>query len=272
MEVLALNIVKKPIKSFKGDGKFVYVCYSLEDSEVVFPLLVKLEKNRYRIRYDECNQEEVKVDALRKHNIKNCEVFLAFLSQKALLSPYVLNQLEMAQALESNVFLVYIDGQETADSATRMFGEDVKGIKLDETDENDLMEVFDQLLKECQEPEKIEERVFSYEELLDEVYPDQENANKDSFINNTDQDSDKIKKAAASATKASAIAKKQKRQKNGRSFFNAVLVVGAMALIAFLIYLFFGEQISEMLSEENRVVNFILAFRSVFSVFTGIFR
>ena len=261
-----MSIVKKPIKSFKGDGKFAYVCYSLEDSEVVFPLLVKLEKARYRIRYDECNQDEIKVDALRKHNIKNCEVFLAFLSQKALQSLYVVNQLEMAQSFESNVFLVYIDGQETAEAAGRMFGEDVKGIRMDETDEAALMEVFDQLLKDCQEPEKIEERVLSYDELLDEVYPEQENANKDSSINNTEEDSDKIKKAAASATKASAMAKNQKRQKNSRSFINALLVVGGMVLIALLIYFFFGEQISEMLSEDNRVVNYIPVFRGFTSL------
>ena len=254
-----MNILKKPIKSFKGDGKFVYACYSLEDSEVVFPILVKLDQNRYRIRYDECNQEEVKVDALRKHNIKNCEVFLAFLSQKALQSPYVVNQLEMAQSFESNIFLVYIDGQETADNAARIFGPEVKGIRLDETDDETLTGVFDQLLKDCQEPEKIEERVLTYDELLDEVYPDQENANKEAYVNNTDQENDKIKKSAATATKASVAAKKQKRQKNGRSFLNAVLVVGAMALIAFLIYFLFGDQISEMLSEENRVVNFIPA-------------
>ena len=258
-----MNIIKKPIKSFKGDGKFVYVCYSLEDSEVVFPILIKLDENRCRVRYDECNQDEVKIEGLRKHNIKNCEVFLAFLSQKALQSLYVVNQLETAQTLGANVFVVSLDGLETADSASHMFGEGSKGIRLDETDENSFMEVMDQLLKDCQEPEKIEERVFSYEELLDEVYPDQENANKEAFINNTDTDNEKIKKAAASATKASSIAKKQKRQKNGRSFFNALLVVGAMALIAFLIYLFFGEQISEMLSEDNQVVNFIPALRGV---------
>ena len=267
-----MSIVKKPIKSFKGDGKFAYVCYSLEDSEVVFPLLVKLEKARYRIRYDECNQDEIKVDALRKHNIKNCDVFLAFLSQKALQSLYVVNQLEMAQTLQSNVFIVYIDGKETAESAGRMFGEDVKGIRLDETSEEELMEVLDQLLKDCQEPEKIEERVLSYDELLDEVYPDQDNSNKDAFVNNTEQDSDKIKKAAASATKASVIAKKQKRQKNGRSFLNAVLVVGVMALIAFIIYLFFSDQIAEMLSEDNQVVNFIPAFRGISGVIGAFFR
>ncbi len=262
-----MNIVKKPIKSFKGDGKFVYVCYSLEDSEVVFPILTKLDANRYRVRYDECNQEEVKVDALRKHNIKNCEVFLAFLSQKAMQSLYVVNQLEMAQSFEANIFLVYLDGQETADTAARMFGADVKGIRLDEIDDDILMEVMDQLLTDCQEPEKIEERVLTYDELLDEVYPNQENANKESFVNNTDQENETIKKSAASAAKAATAAKKQKRQKNGRSFLNAVLVVGVMALIALLIYLFFGEQISEMLSEENQMVNFIPAMRSVSRLF-----
>ena len=258
-----MNIIKKPMKSFKGDGKFVYVCYSLEDSEVVFPILVNLDRNRYRVRYDECNQEEVKVDPLRKHNIKNCEVFLAFLSQKALQSPYVVNQLEMAQTLEANIFLVYIDGQETADNAVRIFGPDVKGVRMDETDQETMTGVLDQLLKDCQEPERIVERVLTYDELLDEVYPDQENANKEAFLNITDQDNDKIKKSAASATKASNAAKKQKLQKNSRSFLNALLVVGAMAVIAALIYLFFGEQISEMLSEENRVVNFIPSLRII---------
>lgn len=267
MEVFELSIVKKPIKSFKGDGKFVYVCYSLEDSETVFPILIDLEKKRYRVRYDECNQEEEKVDALRKHNIKNCEVFLAFLSQKALQSPYVVNQLQMAQSFEDNIFLVYLDGQETSNQAANIFGSDVKGIRFDITDSDSMSDVLNQLLKDCQEPEKIEERVFTYEELLDEVYPDQENANKEAFINNTEQDNEKIKKSAATATKASAIAKKQKRQKNGRSFINAVLVVGVMALIAAIIYFLFGDQIAEMLSEDNKVVNFVPFFRD----FSGLF-
>ena len=251
-----MNIIKKPFKSFKGDGKFVYACYLLDDSEVVFPILTKLDKRRYRVRYDECNQEEIKVDALRKHNIKNCEVFLAFLSQKALQSPYVMNQLEMAQSFEANIYVVYLDGQETVESSSKIFGPEVKGIRVDETSEEELLEVLDQLLKDCQEPEKIEERVFTYEELLDEVYPDQENANKESFINNTDQENEKIKKSAASATMASSIAKTQKRQKNGRAFLNALLVVGAMALIAFLIYLLFGDQLNELLNPED-VVNFV---------------
>lgn len=253
-----MTIIKKPFKSFRGDGKFAYACYLLDDSETVFPLLTKLSERRYRIRYDECNQEEIQVDALRKHNIKNCEVFLAFLSQKALQSPYVVNQLEMAQSFDANVYLVCLDGQETFDMGLKMFGENVQGIRMDESDEETMLAVMDQLLKDCQEPEKIEERVFTYEELLDEVYPDQQNANNEAFVNTTDQDSDKIKKAAASSGKASLVAKTQKRQKNGRSFLNAVLVVGAMLAITFIIYLFFGDQIREVLHPDE-VVNFIPA-------------
>lgn len=253
-----MNIVKKPFKSFKGDGKFAYACYLLDDSETVFPLLTKLVDRRYRIRYDECNQEEIKVDALRKHNIKNCDVFLAFLSQKALQSPYVVNQLEMAQSFEANIYLVYLDGKETAEQASRMFGEGVNGIRMDESDEETVLAVMDQLLKDCQEPEKIEERVFTYEELLDEVYPDQQNDNHEAFVNTTDQNNDRIVKSAASANKAALVAKTQKRQKNSRSFINAILVVGAMLLIAFIIYLFFGDQIKEVLDPEE-VVNYIPA-------------
>lgn len=253
-----MNVIKKPFKSFRGDGKFAYACYLLDDSEAVFPLLTKLSERRYRIRYDECNQEEIKVDALRKHNIKNCEVFLAFLSQKALQSPYVVNQLEMAQSMEANIYLICLDGQQTMDQGLHMFGEDVQGIKTDESDEETILAVLDQLLKDCQEPEKLEERVFTYEELLDEVYPDQQNANNEAFVNTTDHDSDKIRKAAASSNKASLVAKTQKRQQNGRSFLNALLVVGAMIAIAALIYFFFGDQIKEVLNPDE-VVNFIPA-------------
>ena len=221
------------------------------------------------MRYDECNQDEIKVDALRKHNIKNCEVFLAFLSQKALQSPYVVNQLEMAQSFEANVYLIYLDGAETVEQAEHMFGEGVQGLRLDESDEEIALAVMDQLLKDCQEPEKLEERVFTYDELLDEVYPDQQNQNTEAFVNTTEQDSERIQKAAASASKASLIAKKQKRQKNGRAFFNALLVVGAMALIAFIIYLFFGDQINEVLHPDG-VVNFIPASSRLFSALSAL--
>lgn len=258
MEVFELN-VKKPFKSFKGDGKFVYACYSLDDSDYVFPFLLKLNERRYRIRYDEGVQEDIEDDALRKHNIKNCDVFLAFLSQKALQSPYVVNQLEMAQRFESNIYLVYLDGAQTVENAEHIFGADVKGIRVDESDEETVLGVMDQLLKDCQEPERIEERVFTYDELLDEVYPDQENSNKEAFINPTDQNNENISKSAAASAKASKIARTQKRQKTGRSFINAVLVVGAMLAIAFIIYYFFGEQLNEWLNPDD-VVNFAPVF------------
>ena len=164
----------------------------------------------------------------------------------------------MAQSFGSNVYVVSIDGKETVEQATRMFGEDTKSINLQESEEETVIEVLEQLLNECQEPEEIEERVLTYDELLDEVYPDQENANKEIFINNTDQENETIKKSAASAAKASKTAKTQRRQKNGRSFLNALLVVGAMIAIAFIIYLFFGDQLNEILHPDE-VVNFIPA-------------
>ena len=128
MEVLKVNPIKKPFKSYKGDGKFAYACYSLEDMDFVFPFLLKLNDNRYRIRYDEGVQDEVEVDALRKHNIKNCEVLLVFMSQKALSSIYFMKQLEMAQKLEITPYIIYLDHETTFAQGAQLFGEDVKGL------------------------------------------------------------------------------------------------------------------------------------------------
>ena len=247
--------IKKPFKSYKGDGKFAYACYTLEDSDYVFPFLLKLNEKRYRIRYDEGVQDEVAVDALRKHNIKNCEVLLVFMSQKALQSLYFMNQLEMAQKLEKIPYVIYLDGTATAEQAAKFLDENVKSIQADITDDDTMAEIMDQLLIDCQEPEKIEERVYTYDELLDEVYPDQVNASKDTFTAATTQDSKKIEASAAASSKAAKLAKTQKRSQNGRSFVNAVIIVGVMAAIVAIIYLFFGDQINEVLHPDE-VVNF----------------
>lgn len=248
--------VKKPFKSYKGDGKFAYACYSLSDSEFVFPLLLKLNNDRYRIRYDEGVQDEIEVDALRKHNIRNCDVFLAFISEKALLSPYFLNQIEKAKEFNDDIYVIYLDGNDTVNTASKFFDDRVKSVRVDECSNEMLYDIISQLLIECREPETIQERVYTYDELLDEVYPDQENLSRDTFDTTVQSDDSKIEASAASAAEAAQKAKKQKRKKTGASFINAVLVVGVMLAIAFAIYYFFGEQIRAVLYPDE-VVNYI---------------
>lgn len=253
--VFSLNI-KKPFNSYKGDGKFAYACYSIEDSDYVFPLLKTLNDNRYRIRYDEGVQEDEHVDALRKHNIKKCDIFLIFMSKNFLLSPYCLNQLELAQNFGVNMYMIYIDGPETVNQASKLFSERVNSIRTDECPDDVIMEVMEQLLESCLEPEKVEERVYTYEELLDEVYPGQKNESSGVFEATVSQDEAKIEKSAASAVKASKVAITQKHQKNGREFLNAVVVVIVMIVLVALLYFLFGDQLNEALNPDE-VVNFI---------------
>lgn len=248
-------IIKKPFKSYKGDGKFAYACYSIEDHEIVFPFLKQLVDERYRIRYDEGEQEEGVVDALRKHNIKRCEVFMACMSQHFLESPYCLAQLELAKASEDNIYVVYVDGGRTVDQVNKLFPEGVNSITLSECDEDVMLDIMNQLLKDCQDPPKVEDHVYTYEELLDEVYPGQENQGEEIFEATVNQDSEKIEKAAASASSSAKKAMTQKRQRRGRELLNAIVVVGVMALIALVLYFLFGDQIQQALHPDE-VVNF----------------
>lgn len=245
--------VKKPFKSYRGDGKFAYACYSLSDSEYVFPLLLKLNNDRYRIRYDEGVQEEIQVDALRRHNIRNCEVFLAFISENALLSPYFLNQIEKAKEFDVNIYVIYLDGNETVTKASKFFDARVKSVRVDECNDEVMYEILAQLLTECREPESVGERVYTYDELLDEVYPDQENMSRDTFDTMVQSDNEKIEASAASASDAAKSAKRQKRKKNVASFVNALLVLAVMLAIAFVIYYFFGDQIRALLFPEEEI-------------------
>lgn len=250
--------LKKPFNSYKGDGQFAYACYAIDDSDTVFPILKKLDAERYRIRYDEGVQDEIEVDALRKHNIKKCDVFLVFMSQNFLLSPYCLNQLELAQNFEVNTYIVYLDGEPTVSMASKLFPEQVPSLRLDETPEDTVLDVLSQLLdqNQCQEPEREEEHVYTYNELLDEVYPGQKNESSGVFEATVNQDTEKIEKSAASASSASKVASTQKRTRKAKELINAIIVVGVMILIAIVLYFFFGDQINEILNPDE-VVNFI---------------
>ena len=251
--------IKKPFNSYKGDSKFAYACYSVKDSDIVFPFLKKLNEERYRIRYDEGVQEDDTVDALRKHNIKKCDMFLMFMSNNFLLSTYCLNQLELAKQFGVNMYMIFVDHGESFDQANRLFAERVNSISMNECSDDVILDVMNQLLETCQEPPKVDEHIYTYEELLDEVYPDQQNESSSLFEATVNQDSEKIEKSAASAAKAAKTAITQKRQRKSREFFNAVLVVGVMVVIALLILFFFGDQINEVLHPDE-VVNFIPAF------------
>ncbi len=254
--------LKKPFNSYKGDGKFAYACYSLEDSDFVFPFLLKLSNDRYRIRYDEGVQDNIEVDALRKHNIKKCEIFLVFISQKALLSPYFLNQIEMAKQFDCDIYLIYLEGGDTVEQASKFFDPRTRNIKVDECTDELLYDIVTQLLVDCREPELIEEKHLTYDELLDEAYPDQENQNKISVDSEEQFDSEKLDKSAAYATQAAEKAKNQKRKKTNTSFFNAILVVGVMIVIVVIAFYFFGDQINEFLGLSDDV-GYISAFKQV---------
>lgn len=257
--------VKKPFKSYKGDGKFAYACYVLDDSEFVFPFLLKLNDKRYRIRYDEGVQDEVEVDALRKHNIRNCETFIAFMSAKAIASQYFLNQIEIAQRFNVNIYVIYIDGASTVEQGSKFFDARVGSIRADECSEDTMFDIVCQLLLSCQEHEDEIKRVYTYDELLDEVYPNEENKSKEAFNPVSQEDSKKIEVSAASAVDASKLAKKQKRKKNGLAFLNAVLVVGVMVVIAICLFIFFGDQIMAFLYPDE-VVNFVPVFANIKNV------
>lgn len=254
--------VKKPFKSYKGDGKFAYACYALDDSDFVFPFLLKLHNQRYRIRYDEGVQDEVEVDALRKHNIRHCDVCIVFMSEKALLSQYFLNQIEIAQRFDVNIYIVYIDGAATVEKGSKFFDARVRNIRADECSENTMFDVVCQLLEPCQEPEDEKERVYTYDELLDEVYPNVENKSREAFEAVAQHDSTKIQESAASAVDAAKAAKAQKLKKNGLAFLNAVLVVGVMIVVAICLYFFFGDQIRAFLYPDE-VVNFVPVFDNI---------
>jgi outer membrane biosynthesis protein TonB len=88
---------KNILKAYNGDKGYIFVSYNHDDEEVVYRIISDLQQRGYRVWYDaggiSVGENFVKALADR---IKNCEIFLCFLSPRYIDSPYCRRELNFA--------------------------------------------------------------------------------------------------------------------------------------------------------------------------------
>ena len=103
-----MNNESTPIAAYNGNEPFIFISYSHSDYETIRPLLQTLA-GEYRFWYDEgikSGQEWVEVIG---EKIYNCEMFVVFLSARALGSRYIGDEIHYAYKYAKKMMAVYLE-------------------------------------------------------------------------------------------------------------------------------------------------------------------
>lgn len=88
---------------------FVFISYSHKDSEAVLQVIKELQKNSYRVWYDDGIDPGTEWDKNIAEHVENCGYFIAFISKNYISSSNCKDELNFARDLEKKRFLVYIE-------------------------------------------------------------------------------------------------------------------------------------------------------------------
>jgi len=102
--------------AYSGRGHYVFVSYAHKNSKTVYPIISTLHDMGYNIWYDEGIPLVEKYGSILFHRIRECSVFLLFVSKDSVSSQDVNKEVENAFGLKKTVVRINIDESPLPDS------------------------------------------------------------------------------------------------------------------------------------------------------------
>ena len=126
------------------ESSFIFVSYAHKDAQFVFPVVDGVSANGYKIWYD----GGIKISASWTEEIaiaiKNCTVFLAFISKNSMASDFVRREIEFVLTLPKKIVIpVYFESMDVLPSGLALMLSTTQGIM----NEKNPAEVVSQILK-----------------------------------------------------------------------------------------------------------------------------
>ena len=98
----------KPI-IYNGDEPFIFISYSHRDTDLVWPILLQMQKDGYRFWYDDGIEAGTSWDDIIGEHVMDGGYFIAFLSESYLLSDNCLQELKFALTEKKTVLTVFLN-------------------------------------------------------------------------------------------------------------------------------------------------------------------
>jgi len=129
--------LKINLKVYEGTEPYLFISYSHKDTDAVYEILNRLDKERFRLWYDDTMEigEDFR-DELRD-KIENCGAFVLFVSKTSMQSKYV--GMEIINAFKNNkkIYPVYLEAGVEVPSVLKMVLENLQHVKGYSAKENE---------------------------------------------------------------------------------------------------------------------------------------
>ncbi len=103
------------ISAYEGTDPYIFVSYSHKDKSIIMDVIEDLYNDGYRIWYDSGIDPGTEwPEEIAKH-IKNCSLFIVFVSNNAMKSQNVRQEINFALNLEKNMVVIYIEETQLSD-------------------------------------------------------------------------------------------------------------------------------------------------------------
>ncbi len=95
--------------SYKGERPYIFISYAHKNAEVVYPILTRMQKDGYRIWFDEGIEPGSEWDEMIAERLNRCAYFLGFMSESYLSSSNCKDELSFARDLEKKRILIFLE-------------------------------------------------------------------------------------------------------------------------------------------------------------------
>lgn len=109
-------------EAYMGDQPYIFISYAHRDSDQVWPIILKLQGEGYRIWYDDGISPGTEWDANIANHIRNCSFFAAFISRNYLGSDNCKDELSFVRDLHKNRVLIYLEEVKLPDELQMRLG------------------------------------------------------------------------------------------------------------------------------------------------------
>ena len=173
--------IEKPCNSYQGTDPFLFISYSHNDNETIYPIINRLDDIGIRIWYDEGIPISSEWNKEIATHLKLCHTFVCFLTQNSIKSESVKDELAKIKKRwnesKNPTILVFLDDCNLEDDLDLSFGRiqqiGFKNRKIDEII-TDLIQSLDKsLFRSLEEEIEYDKRVVKvFENLFQSIEPD----------------------------------------------------------------------------------------------------
>ena len=129
------------MQSYQGIEPYIFISYSHKDMDKVIPIVERLDKDGYRIWYDEGITPIETWDDYIAGKIKQCEIMLTFISNNYIGSSNCMDELNYARKKNKKILRVHIEKNVVLPSGAEMRLERIQAVfRTDYKNEDDFFE------------------------------------------------------------------------------------------------------------------------------------